>query len=84
MNNDQFISMVEVMLLTYAESSRPIYRSTLRDFAGYANKVMQDSNLCIVMIDGGDLQRMEQEPSSIVDVMNREANQAMKLKALNL
>lgn len=33
MNNDQFISMVEVMLLTYAESSRPIYRSALRDFA---------------------------------------------------
>lgn len=33
MKNDQFLSMVEVMLLTYAESSRPIYLSTLNKFA---------------------------------------------------
>jgi len=32
MDNDQFISMTEVMLLTYAESSRPIYRSVLAQF----------------------------------------------------
>ncbi len=50
----------------------------------YANKVMQDSNLCIVMIDGSDLHRIEQNPTQIVDVLNREARHAMTLKALEL
>ena len=50
----------------------------------YANKIMSDSNLCVVMVDGGDLQRIEADPPLIVDVLNREARQAMKLKALDL
>lgn len=50
----------------------------------YANKVMADSNLCVVMIDGADLERIEADPPLIVAVLNREAKQAMKLKALEL
>jgi len=50
----------------------------------YANKVMADSNLCVVMIDGTDLGRIESDPPVIVDVLNREAKQTMKLKALDL
>lgn len=50
----------------------------------YANKVMTDSNLCVVMIDGKDLERIEASPALIVDALNREARQAMKLKALEL
>lgn len=50
----------------------------------YANKVMTDSNLCVVMVDGADLKRIEADPPVIVDVLNREAKQTMKLKALEL
>ena len=48
----------------------------------YANKVMADSNLCIVMIDGADLTLIEARPTSIVDVFGREARHAMELKKL--
>lgn len=50
----------------------------------YANKVMADTNLCVVMIDGADLTGIDQEPAAIVDVFNREARHAMKLKTLEL
>ena len=51
---------------------------------GYANKVMGDSNLSIVLINGGDLKAIEAHPAAIVDVFNLEAAHAMKLKALDL
>lgn len=50
----------------------------------YANKIMADSNLCIVMVDGSDLARIEERPASIVDVFTREARHAMDLKKLEL
>ncbi len=50
----------------------------------YANKVMQDSNLCIIMIDRIDIQNIENNPSSIIDILNREAKRTMKLKALDI
>jgi hypothetical protein len=50
----------------------------------YANKIMQESNLCIVMVDRADVQLIEQNPAAIVDVFNREAKQAMRLKALDI
>jgi site-specific DNA-methyltransferase (cytosine-N4-specific) len=50
----------------------------------YANKIMEDSNLCLVMVDGADVAAIVENPSAIVDVFNREAKQAMKLKALDL
>lgn len=50
----------------------------------YANKVMTDSNLCLVLLDGKDIKSIETNPSAIVDVFNREAKHAMKLKALDL
>ena len=50
----------------------------------YANKVMADSNLCIVMVDGADLALVEARPASIVDVFVREARHAMDLKRLEL
>lgn len=48
----------------------------------YANKVMTESNLCIVMVDGNDIAEITKAPPSIVNIFNREAKQAMKLKAL--
>jgi site-specific DNA-methyltransferase (cytosine-N4-specific) len=50
----------------------------------YANKVMNDSNLCIVMVDGDDVAQVEKNPAAIVDVFNREAKHAMKIKALDI
>lgn len=48
----------------------------------YANKIMRDSNLAIVMLDGTDLATIIKTASAIVDVFNREARNAMKLKVL--
>lgn len=50
----------------------------------YANKIMRDSNLCIVMVDGADLALIEERPAAIVDVFSREARHAMDLKRLEL
>lgn len=50
----------------------------------YANKIMQDSNLCVVMVDRNDIEKVTLNPAAIVDVFNREAKHAMKLKALEL
>ena len=50
----------------------------------YANKIMRDSNLSIVMLDGLDLDRIKVNATQIVDVFNREAQAAMKLKQLDL
>ena len=48
----------------------------------YSNKIMADSNLCIVMVDGRDLDSIEGRPAAIVEVFNREARHAMDLKKL--
>jgi len=50
----------------------------------YSNKIMTDSNLCIVMLDGDDIKSIVKNSAKIVDVLNREARQAMKLKAIEL
>jgi site-specific DNA-methyltransferase (cytosine-N4-specific) len=50
----------------------------------YSNKIMRDSNLAVVMIDGADLDRISVNPSQIIDVFTREARMAMALKKLDL
>lgn len=50
----------------------------------YANRVMADSNLCIVMVDRNDLTSIRAKPTAIIDVFNREARHAMVLKKLDL
>ncbi len=50
----------------------------------YANKIMADSNLCIVMLDGGDLALIETRAGAIVDVFTREARHAMDLKKIEI
>lgn len=50
----------------------------------YADKIMADSNLCIVMIDGLDLERIRMSPAHIVDAFRREAHNAMSLKKLDI
>lgn len=50
----------------------------------YANTIMQNSNLCVIMVDRADIQVIEQNPAMIVDIFNREAKHAMKLKVLDI
>ena len=50
----------------------------------YANKIMADTSLCIVMVDGNDLDRIETRPAAIIEVFNRESRHAMDLKRLEL
>lgn len=50
----------------------------------FANKIMTDSNLCIVMIDRTDLNAIRNSPVHIVDAFNREARTAKALKKLEL
>lgn len=77
----------EVGLTHFLKSNAIVMISTGRigtEARHYANRIMADSNLCIVMVDGDDLARMEIEPASIVDVFAREARHAMDLKELSL
>jgi site-specific DNA-methyltransferase (cytosine-N4-specific) len=55
-----------------------------REARRYANKVMADSNLAIVMLDRSDLERIARRAVSIVDSFEREARHAMRLKTLDL
>lgn len=50
----------------------------------YANKVMTDSNLCIVMVDRTDLMDVRANPAAVINIFNREARHAMLLKKLDL
>jgi hypothetical protein len=50
----------------------------------YANKIMQDSNLCVIMIDRRDINAVIENSTKIVDILNREARHAMTLKKLEL
>ncbi len=50
----------------------------------YANKVMTDSNLAIVIVEEDDLTHVISNPPSIINVFQREARHAMQLKALAL
>ncbi|MFZ2052681.1 MAG: restriction endonuclease [Candidatus Aminicenantales bacterium] len=48
----------------------------------YTNKIMTDSNLCIVIGDGDDIAGIIKNPPAIANIFNREAKNAMKLKTL--
>ncbi|MEQ8828559.1 MAG: restriction endonuclease [Alphaproteobacteria bacterium] len=50
----------------------------------YANKIMTDSNLAIVMLDGSDLDAISANPPAVVRAFEREAQHAMNLKKLDL
>ena len=50
----------------------------------YANKVMTDSNLCMVMVDRADIDRIQANPTAIVDVLHREARHAMTIKKIEV
>lgn len=77
----------EVGLTHFLKSNAIVIVST-GDISGdarrYANKVMQDTNLCIVMVDHHDLKVIKTNPAAIVDAFKREAHHAMTLKQLDM
>jgi site-specific DNA-methyltransferase (cytosine-N4-specific) len=48
----------------------------------YANQVMRDSHLAMVLLDHADLERLCQSPSAIVEVLQRESTHAAQVKKL--
>lgn len=77
----------EVGLTHFLKSNAVVIVTTGRVGTGareYANAIMQNMNLCIVMIEGRDLDMIARRPPAIVDVLQREAKHAMQLKALEL
>lgn len=50
----------------------------------YANTIMRNSNLCIILIDGNDLKNISENPTAIIDVFNRESEKAKQIKVLEL
>lgn len=49
----------------------------------YANRIMADTNLAVVMLDGRDLASISESPARIVRAFGREARHAMNLKKLD-
>ena len=50
----------------------------------YANRIMSDSNLAVVMLDGADLELLCESPAKVIGMFRREARKAMKLKKLDI
>lgn len=50
----------------------------------YANRIMAESNLVIVMLDGDDLSAIGERPTAILRAFRREARHAMNLKKLDV
>ena len=50
----------------------------------YANRIVADTNLAIVMLDGSDLRTISESPATIVRAFEREARYAMNLKKLDI
>lgn len=74
--------------LTHFLKSNVIVVVTTGEIGGearrYANKIMAESNLAIVMLDGGDLSAISASPAGIVRAFEREARHTMNLKKLEL
>lgn len=74
--------------LTHFLKSNAIVIATTGDIGSearrYANKIMSDSNLAIVMLDGRDLREICNRPATVVRAFQREARHAMNLKKLDV
>lgn len=74
--------------LTHFLKSNVIVIATTGSFSSeairYSNKIMRDSNLCIVLLDGKDIQKVSENPANIVDILNKKAKETMSLKRIDL
>lgn len=68
--------------VTRSGDRRVVSKKMLHVEMDSSGSVMRQSNLAIIMMDKGDLSRIIEQPSFIVDVFEREAHHAMRLKTL--
>jgi len=54
------------------------------DARKYAQNVMSTTNLNVILLDSNDLQKIADNPTYIVDALDREAKRAMEIKKLEL
>jgi len=71
-----FLKSNVIVIVTTGEISNEARR--------YANKIMADSNLAIVMLDDRDLTEISKQPAEILRSFEREARHAMNLKKLDI
>lgn len=67
-----FIYSNVVMVITTGDFTRDTY--------SYADHVMRTCNLNVILLNGSELERLSQDPTKIVPILNSKAERAMKLK----
>ena len=82
---DQVAKEIGLVQITYSNVIVIISTGTISDSARtLANKTMKQTNLCIVFIDGKDIEKISFDPSLIIDAFDREAKATMLLKKIEL
>ena len=67
-----FIYSNVVMMVTTGDFTKDAYN--------YAHHVMKTCNLNVILLNGGELERISKDPTDIVAILNSKAERAMKLK----
>ena len=67
-----FIYSNVVMIVTTGDFTKAAY--------GYVQHVMKTCNLNVILLNGSELERISQDPTDIVAILNNKAEQAMKVK----
>lgn len=70
----RFLHSNAIVVVTTGEFSQDARR--------YSEEIMRTDNLCIILVDKKDVSSICNEPSSVVDVFNREAKHAMQIKKI--
>jgi site-specific DNA-methyltransferase (cytosine-N4-specific) len=68
-----FIYSNVVMVVTTGDFTKDTYH--------YADHVMKTSSLNVILLNGSELERISQDPTDIVSVLNSKAERVMRLKA---
>jgi len=67
-----FVYSNVVMIVTTGDFTKDAY--------SYAQHVMKTCNLNVILLNGSELERISQNPTNIVTILNSKAEQAMKVK----
>ena len=54
------------------------------DARGFATDIMRETHLNVALVEGPDLRRVAKDPMAIVDVLRREAENAMEIKRIEV
>ncbi len=77
----------EVGLTHFLKSNVIVIVTTGRftsDAQKFSNNIMRDSNLSVVLLDEEDVKKISNDPSVIVDILNRDAKRTMEIKKIEL